>query len=86
MKEAIDLVVGREEMLCLLRRFEALRLPFLPLRRLMRVPHAIVEPLGPAVLDAGDQLLLCDAVASELVGDHDARRPALPLQQLAPQA
>src|SRR5215217_3640258 len=35
------------------------------------------------MLDARHDLPLCRPVAGQLVGDHDARRPALPLQQLA---
>src|SRR3954469_5662466 len=38
------------------------------------------------MLDARHDLPLCRTVAGKLVGDHDARRPALPLQQLAEQA
>src|SRR3954447_25988261 len=38
------------------------------------------------MLDARHDLPLCRTVARQLVGDHDARRPALPLQQLAQQA
>jgi hypothetical protein len=37
----------------------------------------------PTVLDAKHWLLLRDALTTELVGDHDAQHPALPLQQLA---
>src|SRR3954447_11765656 len=35
------------------------------------------------MLDARHDPPLCRTVAGKLVGDHDARRPALPLQQLA---
>src|SRR4051812_2414199 len=35
------------------------------------------------MLDARHDLPLCRTVARQLIGDHDARRPALPLQQLA---
>src|SRR3954454_10616126 len=38
------------------------------------------------MLDARHDLPLCRTVATELISDHDARRPALPLQQLAEQA
>src|SRR5918997_3935580 len=38
------------------------------------------------MLDARHNLPLCRTVARQLIGDHDARRPALPLQQLAQQA
>src|SRR4051794_14143081 len=38
------------------------------------------------MLDARHDLPLCRTVAGKLVGDHDARRPALLLQQLAEQA
>jgi hypothetical protein len=39
-----------------------------------------------AVLDTRQQVLLGRSVTRELVGDHDAWCPALPLQQLAQQA
>ncbi len=86
MEEVADPVVGREETLCLPGRLEALHLPFSSSRRLMRILRPVVEALVPAVLDTRHQLLLRRAVAAELVGDHDPRRPALPLQQLAQQA
>src|SRR3954452_24687168 len=86
MKEVVDLVVGGEETLCLPRRLEPLHLSFASARRLVRVLRPIVEPLVPAVLNAGDQLPLRRAVAAEFVGDHHTQRPALPLQQLAEQA
>ena len=38
------------------------------------------------VLNAWHNLFLCRPIAGKLVGDHDARRPALPLQQLTEQA
>src|SRR5690349_20259043 len=38
-----------------------------------------------AMLNPGHDLLLCRAVAGKLVGDHDAGRPHLLLQQLAQQ-
>ena len=38
------------------------------------------------MLNAGRDLLLRSPIAGQLIGDHDARRPALPLQQLAEQA
>ena len=81
-----DLVVGGEEPLRLAGRLEALHLPLSSPRRLVRVLRPVVEALVPAVLDTRHQVLLRRAVAAELVGDHDARRPALPLQQLAQQA
>jgi hypothetical protein len=37
------------------------------------------------MLDARHDLPLCRVVAGKLVGDHHARRPHLPLQQLAQQ-
>jgi hypothetical protein len=73
MNEAVDLVVDGEEMLCLARRLEALQLSLSPSRRLMRVLRPIVAPLAPAVLDTGHQRLLCRSIASDLVGDQDAR-------------
>ena len=38
------------------------------------------------VFNAGRDLLFRSPIAGKLVGDHHARRPALPLQQLAQQA
>src|SRR4051794_36396306 len=38
------------------------------------------------MLDARHDLPLCRTIAGQLISDHDARRPALPLQQLAEQA
>src|SRR5215207_9365698 len=58
MEEIADLVVGGEEALCLAGRLEALHLPFSSPCRLMRVLRPVVQPLVPAVLDAGHQLLL----------------------------
>ena len=38
------------------------------------------------VLNAWHNLLLSRPIAGKLIGDHDARRPALPLQQFTKQA
>ena len=38
-----------------------------------------------AVLNAGHDLLLRRAIGFQLIRDHDARSPALPLQELAQQ-
>src|SRR3712207_3381428 len=86
MEEIADLVVGGEEALCLPGRLEPLHLPFSSPCRLVRVFCPVVEALVPAMLDTGHQLLLRGAITTELVGYHDAGRPALPLQQLAQQA
>jgi hypothetical protein len=59
MKEVVDLVMGREETLCLPGRLEALHLSFSPSRGLVRVLRPIVEPLVPAVLATGYYRLLC---------------------------
>src|SRR4051812_6252536 len=82
-EEVVDLIVGGEETLHLPRQLETLHLPFSSSRRLVRILRPIVEALMPAMLDTGHQLLLRRAVAAKLIGNHDARRPALPLQQLA---
>jgi hypothetical protein len=50
MEEIADLIVGREEPLCLPRRLEALHLPFSSSCRLMRILGSIVQTLVPAVL------------------------------------
>src|SRR3954454_632288 len=86
MKEIVYLVVGGEETLCLPRRFEALHLSLASARGLMRVLRPVVETLVLPVLNAWHNLLPRRSIAGKLVGDHDARRPALPLQQLAQQA
>src|SRR4051812_13800601 len=52
----------------------------------MRVLRPVVEILVPPVLNAWHNLLPRRSIAGKLVGDHDARRPALPLQQLAQQS
>src|SRR5215213_3165436 len=51
----------------------------------MRVLRPVVETLVLPVLNAWHNLLPRRSIAGKLVGDHDARRPALPLQQLAQQ-
>src|SRR3954453_17400013 len=51
-----------------------------------RILGPVVQPLVPAVLDPGHQLLLGGRIARQLVRDHDPRRPSLLLQQLAQQA
>src|SRR5215217_6679773 len=75
-EEVVDLIVGGEETLCLAGRLEALHLAFSSSRRLVRVFRPVVEAPVPTVLDGGHQLLLRRAVADELIGDHDPRRPA----------
>jgi hypothetical protein len=85
-KEVVDLIMRREEPLCLAGRFEPLHPPFASSCRLVRVFRSVVQALVPAVLDPGHQLLLRRAVTGELIRDHDARRPHLLLQQLAQQA
>jgi hypothetical protein len=85
-KEVVDLIMRREEPLCLAGGLEPLHLPFASSCRLVRVFRSVVQALVPAVLDPGHQLLLRRAVTGELIRDHDARRPHLLLQQLAQQA
>ena len=82
MEEIVDLVVGEEEALCLAGQLEPLHLPFSSARGLMRVLRPVVEAFVLSVLDTGHDLALRGGVAGELISDHDARRPALPLQQL----
>src|SRR4051794_15771953 len=83
MKGVVDLVVGREETLCLPRRLEALHLSFSPSRWLVRVLGSVVQSFMLPMFDTRHDLPLCRTVAGQLVGDHDAWRPTLPLQQLA---
>jgi hypothetical protein len=54
-------------------------------RRLVRILSSVVQSLVLAMLNAGHDISLRRAVAGELVGDHDAWRPHLLLQQLAEQ-
>src|SRR3954449_3791363 len=81
MGEVVDLIVGGEETLCLARRLEALHLALSSARRLVRILGSVVQALMLAMLDTGHNLPLGRSVTRELVGDHDAGRPALPLQQ-----
>src|SRR5215468_9827334 len=83
MEEVVDLIVGGEEPLCLAGRFELLHLPLSTARRLMRVFRSVVHALVLAMLDAGHDLSFGRAVAGKLVGNHDAWRSHLLLQQLA---
>jgi hypothetical protein len=48
---------------------------------MVRVLRSVVQPLVLAMLDGGHNLLLRRAVAGKLVGDHDAGRPHLLLQE-----
>ena len=66
-------------------RFEPLHLPFSSARRLVRIFCSVVQPFVLAMLNPGHDLPLCRTIAGELVGDHDARRPHMLLQQLAQQ-
>ena len=81
MEVAIDESVGRQEALRLWCRFEPLHLPLSPAGWSMRILRAIVEVAALAMLDIRQQLSLCHAVASQLVGDQDARHILQTLQQ-----
>ena len=67
-------------------RLVALHLPLPPSRGLVGAFSSVVQSLVLPVLDPGHDLPLRRSVARQLVGDHDARRPALPPQQLSEQA
>src|ERR1700710_1677297 len=71
---AIDEGVGRQEALRLRRRFKPLHLPLSPTRRSMRILRAIVKVTALPMLNIRQQLSLCHAVASQLVGDQDTWR------------
>lgn len=86
MKEVGDLVVRGGEALCLPRRPRALHLPFSSSRRLMCILGPVVKAPVLAVLDPWHHLALGHSITWELVGNHNPRRPALPLQQLPQQA
>ena len=79
----VDLIMGREEPLHLAGGLEPLHPPLAPSCRLVRVLGPVVQALVPAVLDPGHQVLLRRRMARQLVRDHDARRPALALEELA---
>ena len=61
----------------------SVHLSFAPSGRLMRILGSVIQALVLPVLNAGRDLLLRGPIAGQLVRDHNARRPALPLQQLA---
>ena len=82
-EEVVDFVMGGKEALCLAGRLEPLHLPLSSSSRLVGVLRPVVQSFVLPVLDGGHHLSLRSAVTGELVGDHDARRAALPLQQLA---
>src|SRR5690349_17959303 len=84
-EEVVDRVVGGQETLSLSGRLEPLHLAFPSSCWLVRVLCPVVEPLVLAVLDARHDLLLRRAIRFQLIRDHDAGSPALPLQQLAQQ-
>lgn len=84
-EEVVDLIMGGQEALGMPGRLEPFHLPFSPPCWLVRVFRPVVEAVVLAVLDARHDLPLRRAVGAQLVGDHDPRSPALPLQQLAEQ-
>jgi hypothetical protein len=57
-KEIVDLIVGGEETLCLLRRLEALHLSFASSGRLVRILGSVIQVPVLPVLDVGRDLLL----------------------------
>ena len=67
----------------LLGRLEPLHLPLSPPGRPMRILGPIIQIPTLSVLDAGKQLTLSDAVASQLVG-HDYPRHVLQTLQKPP--
>src|SRR6476646_2489063 len=77
MEEVVDLVVSGEETLCLPRRLKALHLSFSSSGRLVRILSSVIQSFVLPMLDARHDLPLCRTVTRQLVGDHDARRPAL---------
>ena len=75
--------MGGQEALGDPRRFEALNDALSSPRWLVGIFGPVVEALGLAVLDAGHDIPLGGAVASQLVGDHHPGSPTLFLQQFA---
>jgi hypothetical protein len=57
-EEVVDLIMSREEPLCLTGGFEPLHLPFASSGRLVRILGPVVEAFVPAMLDPGHQRLL----------------------------
>ena len=82
-EQVIDLIVGGEEARRLAGRFKLLHLPLSSACRLVRIFGSVVQSLVLAMLNAGHDLSFGRAVAGKLVGDHDAWRSHLLLQQLA---
>jgi len=76
MEMTIDKRVSGEEVLGLFGRFEPLHLPFPSSRWPVRVLGPIIQISAFPMLDAGKQLTLRNAVASQLVG-HDHPRHVL---------
>ena len=64
LKGSVDRFEHREKSLCLLRRFEALHLSFSYAGGLMRVLGPIVQISVLTVIDAGEQLMLGDSIAT----------------------
>ena len=70
-KEVVDLIVGREETLCLPGRLEPLHLPFSSSGRLVRVLRPVVQTLVLPVLNTGHDFPLCGPIAAQLVGNQE---------------
>src|SRR5262249_43801255 len=64
-------------------RFDLLHLPLSAARWLVRILPSVVQPLVLTMLNARHNLSLRRTIAGKLVGDHNAGRPHLLLQQLA---
>jgi hypothetical protein len=79
-EQVINLIVGGEEALRLAGRFELLHLPLSSVGVNFRLGCSV-----PCAGDAqcGHDLAFGRTIAGQLVGDHDARRSHLLLQQLA---
>jgi hypothetical protein len=81
MEVAIDERVSGEEILSLFRRFEPLHLPFSTSCRPMRGFGAVVQKSALSMFDVGEDLMLCRAVAFQLVSHDHPRHVLQALQQ-----
>src|SRR4051794_28801617 len=79
----VNAAVGREEALGVPRRLEPAHLPFSSSGGLVRYLGPVVDIAALAMLDAGQDVALCGAVAAQLVGHDHPRNVLQAAQQLA---
>jgi hypothetical protein len=74
---------GRQNALCVSRRFEASHAPLSDSSRPVRILRSIVQTLVLSMFDAWNQRFLSGPIASEFVSDDDPGGKASELQQFA---